>query len=124
MKKIVKATILWQCEICKTEYTKKSDAEKCEAKPIEKKKFKLGDLVRVKEKRTCFKSEKPYICEGVIVKIIGPEPPDFEYEVKWLGSQSERLNSHVFWYEIGYICPRCNKPKRVRYYAPEIEKVK
>lgn len=124
MKKIIQTITWYQCDICKTKYEKASDAEKCEARTLEEKKFKVGDLVQAIEKRQCLSSEgsKEYICKGKIVKIIGPMAPDEEYEIKWLNS--ERLNNHVWEYEIEYICPHCGEKKGARYYAPEIRKTK
>lgn len=123
MKKFVKKIILYQCSICKTKYSKASEAKKCETRILEEKKFKIGDLVENIEPRICCgMDDRPYKFKGKIVKIIGPLPPDEEYEIKWLGGDSKRLNSHVWQYEVEYICPRCKEKKSHRYYTPEIKK--
>lgn len=124
MRKIVVKKEFFYCEICNTKYENPKKAGECEKRKIEKKEFKLGDWVRAKEDRMCMcRGNTEYICIGRIVKIIGPLPPDFEYETKWLGGKPERLNNHVWQYEIGYRCPVCEEYKRARYYAPEIKKV-
>jgi hypothetical protein len=58
-----------------------------------------------------------------VTRIIGPEPPDYEYETKWLGSKTERLNAHVFMYQVKFRCPHCEEIREARYYAPELKPV-
>ena len=124
MKKIVKKITLYQCPICKTKYSNASDAKKCEARILEEKKFKIGDPVTNIEPRQCWNRDKrQYKFKGTIVQILGPLLPGEEYENKWLGGNSERLNSHVWQYEVEYICPRCQEKEMHRYYAPEIKKL-
>ncbi len=122
MKKIVvetKRTVQYQCEVCKTLYKTPAQAKKCEARPVEKKKFRVGQLVRALEVRVCH-NRGEYFAIGKVIKIRRPELPDYEYECKWLGGEKTRLNSHVRLYEIEFICPRCGKIKDAIYYAPEL----
>lgn len=124
MKKIIEKTVWYQCSVCKTKYSKASEARECEAKILEEKKFKAGDLVTNIEPRTCWSSDKrPYVFKGEVIKIIGPLPSDEEYELKWLGGNPKRLDGHVWEYEIKYICPRCHEKTSHRYYTPELKKL-
>lgn len=124
MKEIIRTEKTFQCSICKTEYYKKSDAKKCEKRKLEEKKFKKGDLVFAYEPRQCSRNNyKPHKVRGEVVKILGPEASDEEYENKWLGGSPERLNSHVFQYEVKYTCPICDEKRGALYYAPEIDKI-
>ena len=123
MRRVVKKTVLYQCKICKTEYSTLKEVKKCEARGVEKKTFSVGDLVSNIEPRVCWKKSKGYIFRGKVVKIIGPMPADFEYECKWLKGQASRLNSHVFQYEVDYSCPHCKELKTARYFTPEIKKI-
>lgn len=123
MKKIVKeiptrTSVSYQCEICKKKYRSEKKAKECEERILEKKIFQIGDEVFNFEPRECYIGAKPYRVKMTIVKILGPKLPDYEYEVKWLGSK--RLDMHIFEYEVQYICPRCGCKKDARYYAPEI----
>ncbi len=122
MKKIVKKTILWRCSVCGADYKNKSDAEKCESRPIEQKKFRIGDQVtNSMEPRICSSAGGEYRFEGEISEIIGPQPPDEEYWIKWLGGLPK---THVFLYEVTYKCPKCGRKEDAAYFAPELEKVK
>ncbi len=119
MRKIVQKTVLWQCKICAESYKKKSDAEQCEKMPIEKPKFKIGDQVtNSMEPRFCvFAGFKEYRFKGRVSKIFRPQPPDEEYWNKWLGGLPK---THVFWYGVVYVCPRCKREHDAAYYAPEL----
>ena len=119
MKKIVRKKVLYRCPVCKTAYPRKKDALRCEKLPVEKRAFRVGDKVRNIEPRTC-EQGKNYLFSGKVVRVLGPESSDYEYEVKWLGGKGERMNSHVFVYEVEFRCPHCKKQKRARYYAPEL----
>lgn len=126
MRKITKKKTFWRCSVCRTDYTKKSVAERCEGNPIEQKKFEIGDRVtNCMEPRTCASfggsSEGNYRFDGRISKIMGPLPPDEEYWNKWLGGLPKR---HVFYYEVAYQCPKCGMEKEAAYFAPELEKIK
>lgn len=121
MKKIVRIETTFPCSVCKTEYHKRRDAKECKKRKLEKIKFKIGDLVFAHEPRQC--NSKTYKVRGKVVKILGPQASDEEYEAKWLGELSERLNSHVFQYEVKYTCPICKEKKSMVYYAPEIDKI-
>ena len=116
--------VSYACMVCRTKYSNKKEAAEREKKPLEPRTFKLGDRVSNIEPRMCAgPKEKPYIFKGTITKISGPEAPDYEYEIKWLGGKRERLNSHVFYYEVSYTCPNCNKKTKASYYAPELKRL-
>lgn len=120
MRKIVKRVVSYRCGVCKTAHASAAKARACESMPVEKKKFKKGDLVRNIEPRTCSINRRPYHFRARITQIVGPSPFDFEYEVKWLGGRG--LNQHVFQYEVVYICPHCGVEFSGLYYAPELKK--
>lgn len=123
MKKITRKVTLWRCAICKIDYKRKSDAEKCERKPIEKREFKIGDRVtNCMEPRLC-PGKGTYRFKGRIIRIFGPQPPDEDYENRWLGGKRDRLDSHVFLYEVRFKCPKCGEIREESYFAPELEKI-
>ena len=122
MRTIIQRTRYYQCEICETKYKDKSQAQKCEQRKLENREFKNGDRVTSVEPRHCY-INKPYNFRGVVVKVIGPMPSDYDYECRHLGGKGQRLYSHVFQYEVEYICPVCLEVKRARYYGPEIKKI-
>ena len=115
----------FQCEICKTKYRTAKQALECEARIKEKKVFKIGDVVRGYECHVCSHegADRNFLPEGKIVKILGPMVPDYEYEVKWLDGRPERINGHVYLYEVIYKC-LCGKPRGCQYRNPEIFLVK
>lgn len=123
MKKVVQKKTLYVCSKCKTKHSSKRVAEQCERMSIEKKAFRIGDRVRNIEQRMCNAKDKTYIFSGKIIKIIGPEPSDYEYEMKWLGGKRERVNAHVFQYEVEFKCPHCGEKGEHLYYAPELKKI-
>lgn len=120
MKRVVSKKVLYQCRICRTKYSSGRAAAACEAKGREPRVFRRGDHVRAREPRQCF-DQSPYVMSGTVIKVIGPQAPDLEYEVKWLGGRRERLHNHVYRYEVWYKCPICGKSKTARYYGPELE---
>lgn len=122
MKKIVRRTVLWQCGVCKTAYDSKKAAQECESREIEERIFKKGNLVRNIEPRECGKTHAEYQFRGRVIRVIGPQPPDYEYEVKWLGGRG--INLHVFQYEVKFRCPSCQKIKTAFYYTPELIRVR
>ncbi len=127
MKVITRTVRVYRCDVCKTEYEKEADAKKCEARLMEGKLFKKGDIVANKEPRLC--DNTPYFFNGTVTKIVGPEPTDEDYEHRWIrcffkegsGEMSRRLRSHVFLYVVEYMCPMCEEKKDHMYYTPEIE---
>jgi hypothetical protein len=124
VKKIVIPKFLYQCEICRTRHGSKRAARACEAKPREKRAFRVGDRVRGRELRNCPMGQKAqctYTVIGTVVRVVGPKPMDEDYSVRYLRGWGRDL--HVYQYEVGYLCPVCGKMKSFRYYAPEIEKV-
>ncbi|MFH1193768.1 MAG: hypothetical protein V1661_02130 [bacterium] len=123
MRKITRKITLYQCSICKTNYPKADEAERCEHMPVEEPAFEIGDKVANIEPLHCQNGPK-YTFRGKIIKISKPRPPDEEYEIKWLGGKKERLYSHVREYKVQYICPKCGRMKTRKYYAPELKSVK
>ena len=120
MKKIIQKSVLYQCSKCKTRYISAGRALQCEDKILEKKAFRVGNIVCNLEPRTC-NMDKSYTFCGKVVRVLGPKPSDHEYEVKWLRGKPERTNGHVFEYEVEFTCPHCKEIKRARYYAPELK---
>lgn len=124
MKKIVKKVVYYQCQTCLTDYSKAAEARRCDRRITEKKLFSVGDRVRglkpcVKEKR-----QRQYEFQGKVVRIIGPQRADYEYEEKWLGAKLERLKSHVYQYEVEFHCPKCQEKNGDVFYAPELRAIK
>jgi hypothetical protein len=109
------------CSVCRTGYTKRTDAARCKKRPVEGPTFKAGDVVRAKERRTCSHG-KDYVCQGEVTRVSGPLCPDEEYERKWLGGVEgpDRLAMHVRQYTVRYSCPHCGEERRAKYYGPEL----
>lgn len=123
MEKLVKKVVLYRCSVCKSDYTNKRDAQKCESRILEKKAFAIGDMVSNIEPRTCSTRNKNYVFRGRIVRIFGPTASDYEYECKWLGAIAKRVNGHVFEYQVKFKCPHCKETREERYFAPELKKL-
>ena len=121
MKKIIERKIFYQCSVCKTKYANKKEALKCELRTLEKKVFEIGNYVKNIEPRFCQMRQKYYFFSGKITKITDPELPDVEYETRWLMNKKERLNAHVFLYQVKFRCPHCKETREERYYAPELQ---
>ncbi len=119
MQRVVQKEILYICPVCKVKYFNKKEAVLCEKRILEKKKFLVGDRVSNIEPRYCQTEDKDYVFSGKIVRILGPQPSDFDYEMRWLGSK--RLNYHVFEYEVVFRCPHCKDKIVAHYYAPELK---
>ncbi len=115
----------FQCEVCRAKYRTAKQALKCKARIKEKQVFKVGDFVKGYEPHVCSHKgrDRNFLTEGMVIKILGPMCPDYEYEVKWLGGKTERLNGHVYLYEVEYLC-LCGKSRKYLYRAPEILFVK
>ena len=124
MKAIFQKKTLYVCSKCRTKYSNKKEASRCEKRIRENKSFRIGDRIQNIEPRTCSMKQKNYIFSGRVVRILGPKPSDYEYEVKWLGGKTERVNGHVFQYEVEFICPHCKEKRRELYYAPELKKIR
>jgi len=122
MRRLVTKKVLYQCRVCRTKYGDRRTAASCEAKPVEPARFKVGDRVTARERRTC-QLGRAYVMTGKVIAVHGPQPPDEEYEIKWLGCRAERLGSHVRQYEVHYRCPRCGRIKTALYYGPELRPV-
>ncbi len=127
MRKIVKkiparTVIKYQCKVCGMKYKTSAAAKKCEARILENKKAKIGDRVHVYQTRECHVLyQVPDTAK--VVKIIGPMLPWEDYEIRHLHGRPERLNSHIFQYEIEYISPCCKEVHRIPCFAPEFDKV-
>lgn len=93
----------------------------CEAQPVEQKIFKVGARVTWIEKKECGYSSRHYRIDGQVVAILGPQLPDEEYNKKWLGG--ELKNTHVYIYEVNWICPYCRQRCSGRFYSPELRKL-
>lgn len=122
MKKIVgiipkRTVVMYQCDKCKTKYRSSSRARKCELMPVEKKLFRVGDLVSWRELRTCVLG-KNYRLRGKVVKILGPGLPDEDYNIKWL--QGKLRDLHVFRYEVDWKCPFCRESQSGLFYGMEL----
>ena len=130
MKKIVRRVAAhtvrsFQCEICGHGYPTKSQALKCEARVKERRKFRKGDLVKGHELYVCVdgKKKNKFLPEGRITIVIGPTLPEYEYEVKWLGARPERLNGHIYLYEVTFEC-LCGRTRSNVFRTPELVLVK
>lgn len=121
MKRIVKRTIAHQCGICKTRYPNKKEAMQCERMPVEKRKFRVGDIVNVHEERQCLTHQRYYrVRKAKVIGIFGPQSFDYEYTVKWLGGRG--VGTHVYQYEVAFLRACCKDVHTHLYYAPEIQK--
>lgn len=123
MRIVVQKKTIYICAGCKTRYTSKKKAEQCERRTLEPKVFKVGSRVQNVVARECEVEGKPYFFFGTVIKVIGPLPSDYEYEVKWLGGKRERLHAHVFLYHVRYRCPHCREMKEERYFTPELKAI-
>ena len=121
MKQVVQRKTFYMCSVCGTKYPNKKTAARCEKRTREKKAFVIGDKVRNIEPRICGLMGEVYVFSGRVVKILGPKPSDYEYEVKWLGGKEKRVNGHVYLYEIEFKCPHCKEKRNEYYYAPELQ---
>ena len=123
MRRVVQKKIFYVCSTCRTRYSNKKEALRCENRVRENKIFRVGDAVQNIEPRTCQMRQKNYIFSGRVAKILGPRPSDSEYELKWLGGKTERVKGHVFEYEVKFVCPHCDEERKERYYAPELKAI-
>jgi hypothetical protein len=121
MRKIVKQVVVYRCKICRTDYKTIRGAMKCEALPVEPKKFKIGDEVKSRGLHVCDKArkEKYFLPKGRVVKITGPALIGWEYS--WLGR--EFLNQHVYQYVVEYKCP-CGEIREDEFYFPQLKLIK
>jgi ribosomal protein L44E len=68
-----RVSIRYVCETCGNKYKKKSMAFRCEARPLEKASFKLGDRVKGRSPRACGNTNKPTnlsTCSGQASRLI------------------------------------------------------
>lgn len=121
MKKIVRTVTEYMCEVCRTRYKSIIVAHKCEARKTEERFFKKGDWVTNIEDRECAVVNWHYRFRGQIVRVLGPQAPDEEYEDKWLGGRG--LDLHVFQFEVRFRCPCCQKMQTALYYSPELRRI-
>jgi hypothetical protein len=128
MKIRTKVTQEYSCDVCGTAYDTPSKAQRCERRTIETPVVAIGARVRLREKRQCLMNQRVnsgyYTAEGTISRISAPQPPNEEYENKWLGGKSLRLNSHVRVYFVHYQCPHCKEWRDQPVYAPEFTVIK
>ena len=115
-----KTVVSYQCETCGTKYRKESSAVNCEKRKLERKIFKIGEQVKNTTPRNCYNG-KNYYFDGIVIDIRGPVPCDDEYEILILGGKEERMNSHVYQYEVKYVCPICKNIKTALLYAPQLK---
>ena len=115
-----RTVVRYQCEICEANYRTPAQAERCEARIVEAEKFIPGQLVRAVWQPECSRGG-PYCSKGKVVKSIGPQLPEEDYARRCLGGKTARLNSHVFQYEILFICPHCKQNQSALYYASELK---
>lgn len=113
----------YQCEICKTEYRTVAEAIHCEKRKLEKKIFKVGQEVSTMELRRCQLASRPYIARGAVKMVLGPVLPDRDYEIRHLGGDPQRMNSHAWHYIVRWKCPHCEKTKQHVFYTPELKVV-
>lgn len=118
MQRVIQKNALYRCDVCKAEYGKAAQAKNCEARPVEKKVFSVGDKVESITKRECGRTS--YVCCGTVAAVIGPEPYDPEILVKGYGLDH---GQHFFWYEVVYTCPVCKQKKRVRFLASSLKRI-
>lgn len=115
-----RTVVSYQCETCGTKYPRKLSAIGCEKRKLETKVFKLGERVKNTTARQCHNG-KNYYFEGVVIGVRGPVPSDDEYEILILGGKKERMNNHVYQYEVEYVCPVCQNIKTALLYAPQLK---
>ncbi len=120
-----KTVVSYQCEVCGTKYSNRSQAEKCERRTLEDRlvRFKKGNRIEVKVIHSCNHvgtgPQKLFSPVGIVIKVIGPVLSDLEYEVKWLGGKPDRVNGHVFQYLVRFQCV-CGKTREGLFYLPEL----
>ena len=115
-----KTDVSYQCETCGRKYHNELSAVNCEKRKLERKIFKIGELVKNTTARQCHNG-KNYYFDGTVIDIRGPIPSDDEYEILILGGKEERMNSHVYQYEVKYVCPICKKIKTALLYSPQLK---
>lgn len=122
MRTIEKRITLYECGVCKVKYSNKKEAQKCERRELEPKKFKKDDVVEGSEKHVCDhgRGDVNFTPRGTIVNITGPEVMDEEYSLKWLGGKL--FNQHVRQYLVLYPC-FCSKEREHLYYSVELKKI-
>jgi len=116
-----RVSIRYVCNVCGKKYRIKNMALRCEARPLEKVHFKLGDRVKGRSPRACGNTNKPYHFEGVIIRIVGPILSESDC---FSGSREDLYlirNGHVYMYEVEYKCPRCNEVRSDLCYFTEIK---
>ena len=113
----------WRCSVCGTDYNALKSADRCAAMPVEPRFFKKGDRVTWRSSATCDHGRnrnRSFRLKGTVVRIRKPEPPDEEYNNKWL--RGALTGKHVRMYEISFPC-FCKKPRSILLYAAEMEKL-
>lgn len=108
--------VSYKCAGCKTKYKTFEEALACEQLPIEKKDFNKGDVVKCRHKWQCNRCNKFYPAIGKVVKVIGPEPYNPEYEVGVVGEN--RSVTHIYYYHVIAPCPKCDKERNLGGVGP------
>ncbi len=108
------------CNICRTGYATLKQAQKCAAMPTEPKKFALGDRVTWRELARCSKKKGSFRIEAVVARVLSPNPPDEEYNSKWLGGALNGM--HARQYEVHFRCI-CGGAREMLLYATEMKKL-
>lgn len=121
MQVVRKTVTSYKCDVCKTSYTNRKEAMRCEAKPVEKKLFEIGDRVVCRVVHVCncqgFQKFK-FKPVGKIVRVLKPEPMDGE-DNKWV-QRPDALEIHAYQYEIKFRCPKCRGKRGYVAYTPEL----
>lgn len=116
--------VSYQCETCKSQYSTAKKAFACEKRTLEKKRFEKGQEVVIIGLRACSVGNPSYRAHGVVNRVVGPVLPDMDYEIRQMGGNLQRMNSHVWEYIVCWDCPYCKEEQRLKFYAPELVKFK
>lgn len=114
MEKVTRTRTTYRCGICGTEHRGKREASACEAGGVEARKFRVGDRVAAKERRTCPHGHS-YACSGRVLRVVGPVP--YEAEVHGKGFGLWTSPGHLYLYELTARCTTCRSATSVRYPA-------
>ncbi len=111
----------YRCEQCRTKHRSRAQAARCEAMPVEERRFRVGDAVTWREPRHCSAFDRSYRVRGRVLSVRGPQLPDEEYNNKWLGGML--AGTHVFQYEVSWRCPHCKEPQAGLFYGAELRRL-
>lgn len=108
------------CGRCFTKHSTFSRAQKCAAMPVEPQQFAKGDRVTWREPAMCDRSTRSFRIKATVVGVRRPEPPDEEYNLKWLGGKL--TGKHVRQYEVAFSCS-CGRARTMLLYAAEMKRL-